>query len=215
MYLDAVNWIKRGGALAEDPHLLAQLTATTYTFDNKGRMLIEPKDMLKAKLNGQSPDEADAFVLTFAEPVTSARRINSPSAASRKPTTHSPRSSAGSAPIRIANSRKQSSHSRFPFSELSLDTCQRAFLDRATFTMSLQDAPTTDEAGRLAEAVRLKREKPELGYIRLGAMVGLHKDKVRRAVEHAERRDGIASSRRSKSILDRRSNSIRSQTCSP
>jgi hypothetical protein len=26
--------------------------------------------MVKAKLNGNSPDEADAFILTFAEPVT-------------------------------------------------------------------------------------------------------------------------------------------------
>ncbi len=59
--------------------------------------------------------------------------------------------------------------------------------------MSLQDAPATDEAARLAEAVRLRRENPELGYIRLGAMVGLHKGKVRRAVEHAATRDEVHS----------------------
>jgi hypothetical protein len=70
MYFDAVNWIKRGGALPPDDNLLAQLTATTYTYEKRGdRFLIEPKEMVKAKLNGNSPDEADAFILTFAEPV--------------------------------------------------------------------------------------------------------------------------------------------------
>jgi N6-adenosine-specific RNA methylase IME4/ParB-like chromosome segregation protein Spo0J len=58
--------------------------------------------------------------------------------------------------------------------------------------MNLQTNTTTDEAARLAEAVRLRRENPELGYVRLGAMLGVHKDKVRRAIEHAERRDGGA-----------------------
>jgi hypothetical protein len=71
MYFDAVAWIKRGGALPPDDNLLAQLTATTYTYEKRGdRFLIEPKEMVKAKLNGNSPDEADAFILTFAEPVT-------------------------------------------------------------------------------------------------------------------------------------------------
>ena len=70
MYFDAVNWIKRGGAIPPDDNLIAQLTATTYTYEKRGdRFLIEPKEMVKAKLNGSSPDEADAFILTFAEPV--------------------------------------------------------------------------------------------------------------------------------------------------
>jgi hypothetical protein len=73
MYFDAVNWIRRGGALPPDDNLLAQLTATTYTYEKRGdRFIIEPKDMVKIKLNGNSPDEADAFILTFAEPVTAA-----------------------------------------------------------------------------------------------------------------------------------------------
>ena len=71
MYFEAVEWIKRGGALPESPELLAALTATTYTFQGD-RFLIEPKDQVKRKL-GYSPDEADAFVLTFAEQVHSAR----------------------------------------------------------------------------------------------------------------------------------------------
>jgi phage terminase large subunit len=69
MYFDAVAWIKRGGALPDSPELLAALTQTTYTFQGD-RFLLEPKDQVKAKL-GYSPDEADAFALTFAEPVWS------------------------------------------------------------------------------------------------------------------------------------------------
>jgi phage terminase large subunit len=72
MYFEAVEWIKRGGALPESPELLAALTATTYTFHGD-RFLIEPKDQVKRKL-GYSPDEADAFVLTFAENVSAPRR---------------------------------------------------------------------------------------------------------------------------------------------
>jgi phage terminase large subunit len=69
MYFDAVEWIKRGGALPESPELLAALTQTTYTFQ-ADRFLLEPKDQVKIKI-GYSPDEADAFALTFAEPVWS------------------------------------------------------------------------------------------------------------------------------------------------
>jgi hypothetical protein len=69
--------IKRGGALPESSELLAALTATTYTFQGD-RFLIEPKDQVKRKL-GYSPDEADSFVLTFAELVSAhARRRGDP-----------------------------------------------------------------------------------------------------------------------------------------
>lgn len=68
MYFDFVAWIKRGGALPRSNELIAALTQTTYTFKND-RLLLEPKDQVKIKL-GYSPDEADACVLTFAEPVS-------------------------------------------------------------------------------------------------------------------------------------------------
>lgn len=68
MYFEAVAWIKRGGALPESRELMRALTETTYTAKND-KLIIEPKDLVKDKL-GFSPDEADAFVLTFAEPVT-------------------------------------------------------------------------------------------------------------------------------------------------
>lgn len=42
----------------------------------------------------------------------------------------------------------------------------------------------------IAEALRLKAENPSWGYIKIGQAIGLHKDKVRRAIEHAERKQG-------------------------
>jgi phage terminase large subunit len=68
MCFDAVEWIKRGGALPESRELLRALTETTYT-SQKDKLIIEPKESVKEKL-GFSPDEMDAFMLTFAEPVS-------------------------------------------------------------------------------------------------------------------------------------------------
>ena len=45
------QWVKDGGALPDHPELLSALTATTYTFKGDA-MLLEPKDVIKAKLNG-------------------------------------------------------------------------------------------------------------------------------------------------------------------
>lgn len=67
MYFEAVEWIKRGGALAKSKELADALTQTTYSFRGD-RLILEPKSDIKARL-GFSPDEADAFALTFAEPV--------------------------------------------------------------------------------------------------------------------------------------------------
>jgi hypothetical protein len=67
MYFRAVQWIKNGGALPPDPDIVAELSQTTYTFRGDS-LLLEPKDMVKAKLN-RSPDKSDALVLTFAEEV--------------------------------------------------------------------------------------------------------------------------------------------------
>lgn len=71
MMFEAVQWIKDGGALPPDrPELLAALTQSTYTFKSD-KLMIEPKDVIKEKL-GYSPDEMDAFMLTFAAPVIKA-----------------------------------------------------------------------------------------------------------------------------------------------
>lgn len=76
MYFDAVQWIKDGGALPDVPELVAALTQTTYTF-SKDRLLLEPKDDVKSKI-GYSPDDADAFILTHAEPVVAKMRVPAP-----------------------------------------------------------------------------------------------------------------------------------------
>lgn len=68
MHFLMAEWIKRGGSLPLDEGLKRQLLAITYTFDKKGRFLIEPKEEIKAKLQGESPDKADALALTFALP---------------------------------------------------------------------------------------------------------------------------------------------------
>lgn len=67
MMFEAVDWIKRGGAMPESAELLSAATQTTYTFKGD-RVLVEPKEQIKARL-GFSPDEWDAFILTFAFPV--------------------------------------------------------------------------------------------------------------------------------------------------
>lgn len=74
MYFEACDWIKRGGALPlpaglapEASELFRALTETTYSFRGD-RFLLEEKDQIKERL-GFSPDEADSFVQTFAEPV--------------------------------------------------------------------------------------------------------------------------------------------------
>ena len=61
MYFEAVDWIRNGGALPPDTsqELIAALTRTTYSFRGD-RLLLEPKDQVKARL-GYSPDDADAL----------------------------------------------------------------------------------------------------------------------------------------------------------
>lgn len=48
--------------------LAAELTATRFSHDAKGRVLLEPKKEVRARL-GRSPDMADAIALTFAAPI--------------------------------------------------------------------------------------------------------------------------------------------------
>lgn len=63
------EWVK-SGCLPDDSELVNELSAPTYHFDNRGRLLLEKKDDLKAR--GQpSPDKADSLALTFAQPVAS------------------------------------------------------------------------------------------------------------------------------------------------
>ena len=66
MHFELAEWVKRGGALPNDPVLLKELTAPTYYFQN-GKFRMEDKDQIKKRL-GFSPDRADALALTFAMP---------------------------------------------------------------------------------------------------------------------------------------------------
>jgi hypothetical protein len=70
MYFEAIQWIKDGGAIPDVPELIAALSQTTYSFRGD-RLLLEPKEQVKARL-GYSPDDADAFALTFALPIAKA-----------------------------------------------------------------------------------------------------------------------------------------------
>ena len=68
MYDRLRKWMESGGCLPYCPRLEAQITAPRYDFDKQGRMIIEPKKDIKARI-GMSPDEADTVALTFAQNV--------------------------------------------------------------------------------------------------------------------------------------------------
>ena len=68
---EMAEWIRHGGALPEQETPLAnELASAVYDFDEAGKMRLEAKDKIKARL-GKSPDLADALALTFAAPVAS------------------------------------------------------------------------------------------------------------------------------------------------
>jgi hypothetical protein len=50
--------------IPDDRELLQQLTSRRYTFDTRGRRIVESKDDFK-KRYGKSPDKADALLLCF------------------------------------------------------------------------------------------------------------------------------------------------------
>ena len=65
------QWVKRQGAIYQDPELAADLLAPGYEYRAVGRhtkVLIEPNDKLKQAL-GRSPDKGTSLMLTHAAPV--------------------------------------------------------------------------------------------------------------------------------------------------
>ena len=69
MHFEAAKWVKdQGGALPYLPELQREATVSTYWFHGN-KFQIEDKEQVREKLNGESPDLWDAFVLTFAQPV--------------------------------------------------------------------------------------------------------------------------------------------------
>ncbi len=82
MHFLMAEWVKRGGALPNDPELLRELTAMTYTFHH-GKLIMEDKDQIKQRL-GFSPDKADALCMTFAMPEMPAAAMMWPGSDSSK-----------------------------------------------------------------------------------------------------------------------------------
>lgn len=68
MWFAVKEWIKAGGALPNEVQLKQDLGAPIYWYDTANRIVLEPKDDIKAR-GLPSPDLGDALVLTFAHPV--------------------------------------------------------------------------------------------------------------------------------------------------
>ena len=85
MWGDAKEWLPTG-SIDEDQEFRDDLIGPEYMFDKNGRILLESKADMKAR-GLASPDDGDAFVLTFAQPVqrkdakTSRNNHNAPKAA--------------------------------------------------------------------------------------------------------------------------------------
>jgi phage terminase large subunit len=64
--------------LPADDTLAKQLVQPRYTYASSGQRVLESKDDTKKRMNGRSPDCADAFVLTFAADAATALHGRSP-----------------------------------------------------------------------------------------------------------------------------------------
>lgn len=68
MQFRAAEWVKRGGVFPQGmTSIVREAIASTYYMD-KGKLRVTEKAQIKVQLNGASPDEWDAFCLTFAIP---------------------------------------------------------------------------------------------------------------------------------------------------
>jgi hypothetical protein len=63
-YWELKLWVERGGSLPNDPRLKRELTTVQYYLKD-GKLKIEDKEQLKKRMNGLSPDRADALANTF------------------------------------------------------------------------------------------------------------------------------------------------------
>jgi hypothetical protein len=70
MWLKSREWLEdpAGAAIPDRDSLQADACGPTYTYDSNSRLKLESKDHMRAR-GVKSPDEWDAVVLTFAEPV--------------------------------------------------------------------------------------------------------------------------------------------------
>jgi hypothetical protein len=79
MWVRMRDWVRKGGALPNDPHLKSDLMAPKiYILGSV--MRLEEKEQIRARL-GRSPDRGDALALTFADPETTSFYASHASAA--------------------------------------------------------------------------------------------------------------------------------------
>lgn len=74
MFFELALWVRAGGSLPDDPFLIEELGAITYTFQGDSFRICE-KDDIKSEI-GRSPDRADSVALTFAQPVAPKPRFH-------------------------------------------------------------------------------------------------------------------------------------------
>lgn len=71
MWMKAKEWLLLGG-LPDDTELCEQLALPGYHINNSGKLVLESKESIQDR-GEASPDDADAFALTFAQPVAPRR----------------------------------------------------------------------------------------------------------------------------------------------
>jgi hypothetical protein len=74
MWFDMRDWLDAGGAIPNLVDLKQELATPVYWLDAAQRCVLEPKDEIKKRLLGSSPDLADGLALTFAHPVQPKKR---------------------------------------------------------------------------------------------------------------------------------------------
>jgi len=80
MYAQAKDWLLLG-ALPDEDRLCDQLTAPGYHINQAGELVLEPKESVLERMGAEAcQDDADAFALTFAQPVA----VPDPSAGRQK-----------------------------------------------------------------------------------------------------------------------------------
>lgn len=68
MWVKMRRWLKEGGAIPNEPDLIADLTGVEYGYRDGGEIILEKKDDMR-KRGLASPDLGDALALTFAHAV--------------------------------------------------------------------------------------------------------------------------------------------------
>lgn len=69
LWFALADWLREGGAIPDDPLLVSELIAPTYSFDAAARVVVQPKDEIQEQLKPRrSPDRAEALMLSVYSP---------------------------------------------------------------------------------------------------------------------------------------------------